>query len=548
MDNFFDPYDDIIASFVKGTPLASDEIDLSQFKVNSTPIKEPTNYINTEDFLPKTNKIVKPKEVQPTNNIASSLEEQSVDEPEIAKDNPSFRLLDEETPTQEIPVISQNIEESPLQKAIPEMVASMASAPEVNPELSKWYQVQQALSSFPRQNLESDKLQQLREQRDKKQALMTMLAGLNQGLGTAMSAYGAKVGSGLEPIEAAMKQAENPVKDYELDQKSKLEMLKAKLASTKSDKKFKPEIRDYQMKDGSIRPFIFDSNIGERGALFDLDGKIVPWELVQRGFAKRLYKDDLTEEHRVFDAATARTQPLGNNQSSSQSKIPSSNITNNEINTEKTPKEWKPRQRTEIEQSRKDTPEDVKQLKEALTKSGAIEELHNLMGKGNSISTASFSGLYTRLFEKGVLTDQDVTRYVTSPKLAQGIKDWINKKLQGVPSNMTQNELYDVLKAIKSAYHHKINEYTIKEALRLKDSWRRSKIEDNMSTLEVIQQLEPRFMIPPNVFSVIDAIKEERSKLKQLGQDPNNISQELKNAYNKIKADGYLELIPKKQN
>jgi hypothetical protein len=330
-------------------------------------------------------------EQEEAQNVVDSVQ----NEPDIIPAQSTPQLFDVGTPMQESPVISENIEESPL------------SATAINPELSKWFQMKQALSSLPRQNTDDEQLQQLREQRDKKQALMTMLAGLNQGIGTAMSAYGAKVGSGLEPIEAAMKQAEQPVQDYTTDQK------------TKSDRLQK---------------------------LMELQAKLRPKEVTDLDKARLELLKTQKEQLEKGGGMTPFQQAILNRQNTAE-----------ERREEAGERKYRQDQINTARGLLKDDP----RFKPAMTQLMEFENVNTLLDQSASGNQAAVAALGTKLAramgEVGVLTDTDVVRYVQGRSWGRKLKTWFEGGMEGEIPKEALKDMTKEVSAIKKNLDTNVN-------------------------------------------------------------------------------------------
>lgn len=92
----------------------------------------------------------------------------------------------------------------------------------------------------------------------------------------------------------------------------------------------------------------------------------------------------------------------------------------------------------------------------------AVDAIARLVSEGNTVA-ASAMGLKQAkgLGEVGVMTDQDVVRYVRSGKLSQLAADKLSGWLKGIPSEATQQEIMQINEAIKSRLAEKEQEITV---------------------------------------------------------------------------------------
>src|SRR3990167_2660348 len=87
----------------------------------------------------------------------------------------------------------------------------------------------------------------------------------------------------------------------------------------------------------------------------------------------------------------------------------------------------------------------------------SVNALAGLVSDGN---TVAFSGLGTKMARGmgavGVLTEQDIKRYVTSGRLDRKAADTLSKWTKGVPSQATQAEMGQIVKAMRENFSEKI--------------------------------------------------------------------------------------------
>lgn len=86
-----------------------------------------------------------------------------------------------------------------------------------------------------------------------------------------------------------------------------------------------------------------------------------------------------------------------------------------------------------------------------------VEEMGHLIAQGNTVASAAMGMKMARAMgEVGVITEQDVKRYVQSRKLTQAAADKLSGWLNGVPSNATLGEINEITQALKDSYDSKI--------------------------------------------------------------------------------------------
>ena len=99
----------------------------------------------------------------------------------------------------------------------------------------------------------------------------------------------------------------------------------------------------------------------------------------------------------------------------------------------------------------------IKEIRKQDLSLSSVDALGELVKEGN---TVAFSGLGTKMArgmgEVGVLTEQDIKRYVTSGRLDRKAADTLSKWTKGVPSQATQAEMGQIVKAMRENFSEKI--------------------------------------------------------------------------------------------
>lgn len=99
-------------------------------------------------------------------------------------------------------------------------------------------------------------------------------------------------------------------------------------------------------------------------------------------------------------------------------------------------------------------------IKELEKQGAGFDSADILLQLAHDGNTAAFAALGSKMAramgEVGVLTDQDVKRYVTSPALARGIADKANIMFSGRPIEATQQELAVIAKAMEGKFKTRI--------------------------------------------------------------------------------------------
>ena len=98
----------------------------------------------------------------------------------------------------------------------------------------------------------------------------------------------------------------------------------------------------------------------------------------------------------------------------------------------------------------------IKEIKKKTLSFAAITKLIPLVNSGN---TVAFNGLGTQtaraMGEVGVLTEEDVVRYVRSNMISQKAGDTLLTWIRGKPTKATMEEIADISKAMQSAWMEK---------------------------------------------------------------------------------------------
>lgn len=86
-----------------------------------------------------------------------------------------------------------------------------------------------------------------------------------------------------------------------------------------------------------------------------------------------------------------------------------------------------------------------------------VEEMGHLVADGNTVaSSAMGTKMAKAMGEVGVLTEQDVKRYVQSGKLSQAAGDTLSRWVNGTPSNATLAEVNQIASVLNDSFEGKI--------------------------------------------------------------------------------------------
>lgn len=99
----------------------------------------------------------------------------------------------------------------------------------------------------------------------------------------------------------------------------------------------------------------------------------------------------------------------------------------------------------------------IKKLKEQEFGIDQVTSLVELARGGNTIASSAMGAKMAKAMgEVGVLTEEDIARYVRSGKLTQGAADKLLKWKNGVPSDATLDEIEQISKAMKGSFDTRI--------------------------------------------------------------------------------------------
>jgi hypothetical protein len=143
-------------------------------------------------------------------------------------------------------------------------------------------------------------------------------------------------------------------------------------------------------------------------------------------------------------------------------------------------------------------------LKKKMGEGDQIEAKLKLIKNGNSIATGQIGANLARfLGEVGVLTENDINRYQTSPKYADKIASWISKGGEGSLPDGAIKELQEGLKVAKAIYKRQhddlLNSYktSLKTTTKLNDA-----VDSAFSGLEINDQSKTQDQISQTVHMV----------------------------------------------
>lgn len=96
----------------------------------------------------------------------------------------------------------------------------------------------------------------------------------------------------------------------------------------------------------------------------------------------------------------------------------------------------------------------IKKLQEQSLGLHSVEDMLDLVGKGNTVASSAMGMKMARAMgEVGVITEQDVKRYVQSRKLTQAAGDKVLGWTKGVPSDATQGEIKEIANYLQDRYN-----------------------------------------------------------------------------------------------
>lgn len=150
----------------------------------------------------------------------------------------------------------------------------------------------------------------------------------------------------------------------------------------------------------------------------------------------------------------------------------------------------------------------IKKINENDLTFNALSGLTDLAKQGN---TVAFSGVGIKMAkamgEVGVMTEQDIKRYVNSRMITQKAADILSDWTRGKPSEATINEIEDISSAMKTAYQDKlqprydkfINAYSNIEGLKPEEFAAKLSLPYGGSNLKSIQKPKPTIITPTKV-------------------------------------------------
>lgn len=99
----------------------------------------------------------------------------------------------------------------------------------------------------------------------------------------------------------------------------------------------------------------------------------------------------------------------------------------------------------------------IKKLREQDIGLRQVDDILSLVNSGNTVAGGALGFKMARAMgEVGVITDQDVVRYVRSGQLAQGAADKLSQMIAGIPTEATREEIAQIANALRSSFKEKI--------------------------------------------------------------------------------------------
>ncbi len=110
----------------------------------------------------------------------------------------------------------------------------------------------------------------------------------------------------------------------------------------------------------------------------------------------------------------------------------------------------------------------MKLFKKEAVALGQVDNLIGAIKSGNTVAAGALGAKMARAMgEVGVLTTEDVSRYVQSGALARGSADKLSKMLTGKPTNATLEEIKQISSILQDSYKSKVQPIYDKYATRL---------------------------------------------------------------------------------
>lgn len=99
----------------------------------------------------------------------------------------------------------------------------------------------------------------------------------------------------------------------------------------------------------------------------------------------------------------------------------------------------------------------LQKMKEQGLALSQVDDLATLVRSGNTVASSGMGiKMAKAMGEVGVMTENDIRRYVQSKKLTQGAADRLRNWSKGIPSEATLDEIQQINKVIKSSFDTKV--------------------------------------------------------------------------------------------
>lgn len=121
------------------------------------------------------------------------------------------------------------------------------------------------------------------------------------------------------------------------------------------------------------------------------------------------------------------------------------------------------------------------------TASGLIKDMRN----GNRAALGPLKATVTRMFEKGVLTDEDINRYSGDTSLSGKLRDMVSTNFNGTLSDQTLNQLEQVLNTLSTSKKQIIQEEAKELAKRFGNRHQGSLKTKNVNTDNLTNTMAP---------------------------------------------------------
>lgn len=204
------------------------------------------------------------------------------------------------------------------------------------------------------------------------------------------------------------------------------------------------------------------------------------------GFAPSVVKDSYTGENKLVSKGTGTTKTVDSSASSAPA-VPGQEVKQSPF------EQFNPKMRENFNKvHRAEFEKDIKDDEQAMGKIQSIKDLGQQIINGNG-NLSAFASQLGSFYQKGVLSDQDVVRYIQRYDVGGKLQDSFNKVMTGQLSPETVQNILGALTAVENSRNQFINNQAKEQAQKFYSDYKSDLDSKNIGVDDIAVSLHPEF-------------------------------------------------------